>query len=65
MRAIYLDAGKKDEFFLDNGMVAVSRELEKIGVQHTSELFDGGHMGINYRYPRSLAFLANALSEAS
>jgi hypothetical protein len=62
MRAIWLDAGKRDEFFLDNGMVAVSKELEAIGVEHTLELFDGGHMSIGYRYPPSLAFLARALS---
>jgi S-formylglutathione hydrolase FrmB len=62
MRAIWLDAGKRDEWYLDNGAVAVSRELEKIGVDHTLELFDGGHMSIGYRYPRSLAFLVDALS---
>jgi pimeloyl-ACP methyl ester carboxylesterase len=63
MRAIWLDAGRRDEFFLDNGMVAVSRELERIGVPHTLELFDAGHMAIGYRYPKSLAFLATALSD--
>jgi hypothetical protein len=62
MRAIWLDAGRADEFFLDNGMVAVSKELEAIGVEHTLELFDGGHMSIGYRYPRSLEFLARSLS---
>jgi len=62
MRAIWLDAGRKDEFFLDNGMVAVSKELDALGVEHTLELFDGGHMSIGYRYPTSLAFLVRALS---
>ncbi|HEU4355665.1 MAG TPA: alpha/beta hydrolase-fold protein [Actinomycetota bacterium] len=62
MRAVWLDAGKRDEWYLDNGMVAVSRELDAIGVDHRLELFDGGHMSIGYRYPRSLAFLAEALS---
>jgi hypothetical protein len=62
MRAIWLDAGNKDEFFLDNGMVAVSRELNAIGVEHRLELFDGGHMSIGYRYPESLAFLVRAIS---
>jgi len=63
MRAIWLDAGTKDEWYLDNGAIAVSRELDAIDVTHTLELFDAGHMGINYRYPLSLAFLARALSE--
>jgi S-formylglutathione hydrolase FrmB len=62
MRAIWLDGGTKDEWYLDNGAVAVSRELTAIGVEHTLELFDAGHMSIGYRYPRSLAFLARALS---
>jgi len=61
MRAIWVDAGTRDEWFLDNAAVAVSRELDAIGVEHTLELFDAGHMAIGYRYPRSLAFLANAL----
>jgi S-formylglutathione hydrolase FrmB len=63
MRAIWLDAGTKDEWYLDNGAIAVSRELDAIDVPHTLELFEAGHMGINYRYPLSLAFLARALSE--
>ena len=62
MRAIYLDAGKRDEWYLDNGAVAVSREPEKLGIAHTLELFDAGHMAIGYRYPGSLGFLAHALS---
>ena len=63
MRAIWVDAGTRDEWFLDNGAVAVSKELEALGVEHTLELFDAGHMGISYRYPRSLAFLADALAK--
>ncbi len=62
MRAIYIDAGTKDEYYLDVGAVAVSKALERIGVEHTLELFDAGHMSIGYRYPKSLAFLAAALS---
>jgi hypothetical protein len=57
-----VDAGKRDEFFLDLGMTAVSRELDALGVDHRLELFDGGHMSIGYRYPKSLAFLTEALS---
>src|SRR5262245_53902067 len=62
MRGIWIDAGTRDEWYLDNGAVAVSKQLEAIGVEHTLELFDAGHMAIGYRYPRSLAFLAEMLS---
>jgi hypothetical protein len=63
MRAVYIDAGTRDEWFLDLGAKAVSKELRAIGVEHFFELFDATHMGIEYRYPKSLAFLADALSQ--
>jgi enterochelin esterase-like enzyme len=63
MRRIYLDAGNRDEPFLDLGAQAFSNELTKGGVEHSFELFDGGHGGIAYRYPRALEELAEALAE--
>jgi S-formylglutathione hydrolase FrmB len=63
MRAIYIDAGKKDEYFLDLGAEAFRRALEAIGVTDVSfELFDATHMAIEYRYPLSLRYLAERLS---
>ncbi len=63
MRAIYVDAGKKDEYFLDLGAEAFRRALEAIGVTDVSfELFDATHMAIEYRYPLSLKYLAERLS---
>ncbi len=61
MRRIYLDAGKSDEFFLDLGAQAFARELERLGVEHSLELFDGTHAGISYRYPRAIRALVLAL----
>jgi hypothetical protein len=60
MRRIYLDAGKGDEWYLDLGAVAFARELEKIGAEHTLELFDGKHGGLSYRYPGAIRELALA-----
>ncbi len=62
MRLIYLDAGNKDEPYLDLGAKAFSNELTKANIDHSFELFDGGHMGIAYRYPRALKAIADALS---
>jgi enterochelin esterase-like enzyme len=62
MRLIYLDAGNRDEPFLDLGAQAFSNELTKGGVEHSFELFDGGHMGIAYRYPPALKALADTLA---
>ncbi len=62
MRRIYLDAGRSDEYFLDLGAQAFSRELAQLGVDHTLELFEGRHGGITWRYPLAVKELAVALS---
>ncbi len=62
MKRIYLDAGKSDEYYLDLGAQAFSAELDKLGVEHTLELFDGKHGGIAYRYPGAIAELARVLA---
>ena len=64
MRGIYLDAGTKDEWFLDLGAMAFSAELRALGIDHHFELFDAGHGAIEYRYPLALAFLADRLKVA-
>ncbi|HZD71051.1 MAG TPA: enterochelin esterase, partial [Actinomycetes bacterium] len=61
LHGIYLDAGKSDEWNLDVGAAAFAAELDKIGVEYTFELFDGGHGGIEYRYPIALKLLAERL----
>jgi S-formylglutathione hydrolase FrmB len=65
MKAIYIDAGRSDEFFLDLGAEAFRRELEGIGITDVFfELFEGGHFAIEYRYPKAIAYLAERLSPA-
>ena len=51
MRRVYLDAGKGDEWFLDLGAQAFAAELDKLGVEHTLELFDGKHGGLALPLP--------------
>jgi S-formylglutathione hydrolase FrmB len=63
LRAVYIDAGKRDEWFLDLGAEAFRRALDDIDVRDVSfELFDAGHMSIEYRYPLALRYLAERLS---
>jgi S-formylglutathione hydrolase FrmB len=62
MRRIYLDAGRSDEFFLDLGAQAFANELDRLGVEHSLELFDGTHGGISYRYPGAIRELVLALA---
>jgi Putative esterase len=63
LKAIYIDCGKRDQFYLDLGAEAFRRELEKIGVTDVFfELFDATHSAIEYRYPIALKYLAERLS---
>ena len=62
LRAIYIDAGKRDEFYLDLGADAFRRELEALGITDVFfELFDAKHGGIEYRYPLAIRYLAERL----
>jgi S-formylglutathione hydrolase FrmB len=62
LRAIYIDAGKRDEYFLDLGAEAFRQELEALGITDVFfELFDAGHGGIEYRYPLAIRYLAERL----
>lgn len=65
LRAVWIDAGTSDEWYLDVGAQAVVAQLEAVGIPDVRfQLFDGGHGGIDYRYPLSLAYLATELSPA-
>ncbi|CAM3580386.1 alpha/beta hydrolase-fold protein [Kibdelosporangium persicum] len=63
-RAVWIDAGSRDEWYLDLGAQAFRTELAKAGLPDDRihfELFDAGHSGIDYRYPLALAWLAARL----
>jgi hypothetical protein len=63
LRAIYVDAGKRDEYFLDLGATAFCQELRAHGIEDVFfELFDATHAGIDYRYPLGVRYLVERLS---
>jgi S-formylglutathione hydrolase FrmB len=63
LKAVYIDAGTRDQFFLDLGAEAFRRELEALGITDVFfELFDATHAGIDYRYPLGIKYLAERLS---
>ena len=65
LRAVWLDAGKRDEWFLDLGAEAFRAGLSRVGVPDDRihfELFEGTHMAIDYRYPMALKWLAQRLA---
>jgi S-formylglutathione hydrolase FrmB len=65
LRAVWIDAGTRDEFQLDIGATAFRDGLARVGVPDERihfELFDAGHGAIEYRYPLALDWLARRLA---
>jgi S-formylglutathione hydrolase FrmB len=65
LRAIWIDAGIRDEWFLDVGAQAFRAALREAGVPDEViyfELFEASHMAIDYRYPLSLAWLCQRIA---
>ncbi len=61
LKSLFIDCGTKDEFNLRWGARLVSDELKAANVEHVHEEFEDGHMGVNYRFERSLAWLGARL----
>ena len=65
LRAVWIDAGTRDEYFLDLGAEAFRREVAAVGLQDDRvrfELFEGAHGGIDWRYPEAIGWLAERLA---
>ena len=65
LRGVWLDAGRRDEYFLDLGAISLADTLRACGLPEEAfhfELFDGGHRGVSGRYPLSLDYLVGCLS---
>lgn len=65
LRSIFIDCGTRDEFNLRWGARMISEELKTAGIDHLHEEFEDGHMGINYRFERSLAYLVPRLDRGA
>jgi len=61
MSHIHIEAGRRDEYMLDVGATALHHQLERLGVAHTFELFDGAHGGNTHRYAPAIAALLRSL----
>jgi len=65
LRAIWIDAGNSDEYYLDFGAAAFRRAVAEAGVPDDRiyfELFEAGHGAIEYRYPLALTWLCERLA---
>jgi S-formylglutathione hydrolase FrmB len=66
LRGIWIDAGTKDDYYLDLGASAFRAALRTAGVPDDTihyELFDATHADIDYRYPLSLAWLSERMTQ--
>jgi hypothetical protein len=63
MRRILIEAGAADEYYLDLGARAFADELKALDIDHSFELFSGGHGGMTHRYAPAIRELVAALSE--
>jgi S-formylglutathione hydrolase FrmB len=64
LRAVWIDAGRSDDYYLDLGAEAFRHELEVLeipGDHLRFELFDGSHSGVAWRYPEAIGWLAARL----
>jgi hypothetical protein len=65
LRAVWIDGGTRDEWYLDVGAQAFRQALADAGVPDEVvrfELFDAGHGMIDYRYPEALAWLCHRIA---
>jgi S-formylglutathione hydrolase FrmB len=63
LRAIWIDAGTRDDWYLDLGAEAMRDALVEAGCEDVHfETYDATHAGIDFRYPLSLAWLAQRLA---
>jgi S-formylglutathione hydrolase FrmB len=63
LRAIYIDAGDHDEYFLDLGAESFRRACVDAGAPEPFfELFPARHGAIEYRYPIAIRYLAERLA---
>lgn len=60
LELLHLEAGKRDEFHLQFALRRLAQELERLAIPHVHEEFEGGHFGLDERYPAILPRLVEA-----
>ncbi len=58
LKLLYIDAGTRDEFYLDLGARILCKRLKDFDIPHIHEEFDDGHFNISYRQNRSLELIS-------
>jgi enterochelin esterase-like enzyme len=61
LKGLYIDVGMYDQYNIQFGARRFTDQLNRLGIEHHYEEFEGTHSGIDWRLDHSLPFLANAL----
>ena len=61
IKAFWIDCGSKDQYHLQYGSRKLHDALERHGLKHHYEEFDGTHSGIDHRMDRALPWLYQEL----
>jgi enterochelin esterase-like enzyme len=63
LRALYIDVGIYDQYHIQYGTRRLADRLDKLGVEHFYQEFEGTHSSIDWRLDHSLPYLAKALKK--
>jgi S-formylglutathione hydrolase FrmB len=64
LKALYIDCGSRDQYFIHYGTRAFVKRLEHAEIPHRYEEFDDDHSSVDYRMDRSLPYLYEAVAGA-
>lgn len=62
LASVFVDCGSRDEFNLHWGARMLAEAFHEAGIEHVHEEYEDGHQGTNYRFDRSLNYIAPRLA---
>ncbi|MCH9685123.1 MAG: enterochelin esterase [Deltaproteobacteria bacterium] len=62
LRGLFFDCGRRDQYFLHYGARRLAAALDRHGITHVHQEFDGTHSGIDHRLDVSLPYLYEAIA---
>jgi enterochelin esterase-like enzyme len=63
LRGLWIDAGRRDQYFIHYGTREFHQNLEAAGIAHHHEEFDGTHSGLDWRFDQSLPWIVERLKQ--
>ncbi|MGY6554896.1 MAG: alpha/beta hydrolase [Wenzhouxiangella sp.] len=65
LAGLWIDAGSRDQYFIHYGTRELHARWQALNIAHEYEEFDGSHSGIDWRYDKSLPWMAQRLAAAT